>query len=176
VELLRDPLVGGGSKDFSTPRVGDISFCGSFFSGERDYCMIPLWGGGSKDFYHRLSDGDISFSGSSFSGERDYCMIPWWEVVQRILSPSFRRRYHFLWEFLFRQSGLLRVPLGGRRFKGFSPPRVGDISFSGSSFSGERDYCMIPWWGGGSKDFITVFQTAIFLLVGGSFQASGITA
>jgi hypothetical protein len=45
--LLHDPLVGGGSKDFSPPRVGDL------FSGDTLNSGLlhdPLVGGNSKDF------------------------------------------------------------------------------------------------------------------------------
>jgi len=41
----------------------------------------------------------------------------------------------------------------------------------------DGDYCVIPFWGGGSKNFITAFQTVIFIFSKKTlFQASGITA
>jgi hypothetical protein len=52
----------------------------------------------------------------------------------------------------------------------------GDISFTRKTLFRQSGLLRDPLVRGGSKDFITVFQTVIFHLVGGSFQASGITA
>ena len=96
------PWWGGGSKDFITFfQTALFLFPGKPFSGKWNYYVIPSVGRRFKGFF---AVQIRPFIFRRYFKIRDYCMIPWLEAIQRILSPSFRRRYFFFPENPFQAS------------------------------------------------------------------------
>jgi hypothetical protein len=67
----------------------------------------------------------------------------------------------------FRQAGLLRDPFDGDAVQRILSPFYCRrfFCFSENPFQASGITYMIPCWGCGSKDFITVFQTVLFLFL-----------